>query len=132
MITLTYQGLPQELPDRLIWVDEYQWSPVEKSIRTATNGAMHVHAGKRLAGRPYTLDGQPGRAWVERSVCDLMNTWSADPLAELTLFIRGAARSVIWDSSNGLAFEATPIWVLEDDEHTQDLKYIPMFRFKEK
>ncbi|MEG0920670.1 MAG: hypothetical protein RSD57_14520 [Comamonas sp.] len=132
MITLTYQGVVQELPDRLIWVDEYQWSPVDKAIRTATNGAMHVHVGKRLAGRPYTLNGQIGAAWIERSVCDLLKSWADDPLAELSLFIRGSARTVIWNQEGGLAFEATPIWMLIDGEHTSDLKYIPNFRFKEK
>lgn len=132
MITLTYQGVVQELPDRLIWEDEYQWSPVEKSIRTATNGAMHVHVGKRLAGRPYYLNGQVSKAWIYRPVCDLMQAWSDEPEGELSLFIRGSARTVIWDSSQGPAFQATPIWMLVDGAHDEDLLYLPQFRFKEK
>ena len=132
MITLTYQGVVQELPDRLIWEDEYQWSPVEKSFRTATNGALHVHVGKRLSGRPYFLTGQYAKAVIHRPVCELLQAWSDDPLSELVLFIRGSARTVLWDSSQGAAFQATPIWSVIDGEHDEQMLYIPQFRFKEK
>ena len=36
MITLTYQSTPLELSDRLIWTDEYSWSPVVSEARYGT------------------------------------------------------------------------------------------------
>ena len=45
MISLTYAGLTKPLDDRLIWTNEYAWSPVVTETRTGTNGALHVHVG---------------------------------------------------------------------------------------
>lgn len=50
-ITLTYLGTTAQLGDRLIWSDEFAWSPVEQVTEPGTTGALMVHVGVRSAGR---------------------------------------------------------------------------------
>jgi len=126
MITLTHEGVVAELPDRLLWTDEYAWSPVVTEARTGTNGMLLVHVGTRLAGRPISLDGQGGNAWITRAQCDQMDAWAALPGATFTLVLRGAARTVLL-----IEFQAEPIWKLLDGEHTPELLYVPSFKFIE-
>ena len=131
MITLTYGTTTLELPDRLLWTDEYQWSPVVSEARWGTTGALILHVGTRQAGRPITLDGRASEAWIERALCDQLNVWAALPGAEFELVLRGVARTVVFASSQGAAFEADPIWRVVDSEHTPELLYRPFFRFIE-
>lgn len=126
MITLTYSGATATLSDRLIWTDEYAWSPVVTETRTGTNGALHVHVGKRLAGRPITLDGRGSSAWITRALCDQLQAWAAIPGATFELVLRGTARTVMF-----IEFQADPIWRLEDGEHTYDTRYVTFFKFME-
>ena len=130
MITLTYSGATATLSDRLIWTDEYAWSPVVTETRTGTNGALHVHVGKRLAGRPITLDGRDSSAWITRALCNQLQAWAAIPGAELTLTVRGVARDVVFDHAQG-GFTAEPIWRLLDGEVDAELLYRPTLRFLE-
>jgi len=132
MITLTYGGTTLELPDRLIWTDEYQWSPVVSELRWGTTGALIQHVGARQAGRPITLDGRASQAWISRAMCDQLNAWAALPGAEFELVVRGVARAVRFFSGQGAPFEAETIWpLLFDGEHTPELRYRPFFRFIE-
>ena len=126
MITLTYQTTTLELPDRLIWTDEYHWSPVASEARWGTTGALILHVGKRQAGRPITLDGRDSRAWLPREQVDRLKAWEALPGAQFELVVRGQARTVLL-----LEMTADPIWRLEDGKHTPDLFYVPFFRFLE-
>ena len=126
MITLSLGTEVMALSDRLIWPDEYAWNPVAVEQRTGTNGALHVHVGKRLAGRPITLDGRDSRAWLPRAQCDQLWAWAALPGSTFTLVVRGTARTVLFTE-----FQADPIWRLLDGEHAPDLEYVPFFKFLE-
>ena len=126
MITLTHDGVASELPDRLLWTDEYAWSPVVTETRWGTQGMLQIHVGTRQAGRPISLDGQGGNAWIPRAQCDQMDAWAALPGATFTLLLRGAARTVLL-----IEFQAEPIWKLLDGEHTPELLYVPTFKFIE-
>lgn len=131
MITLTHGGTTLTLPDRLLWVDEYQWSPVATEVRWGTTGAPQLHVGLRQAGRPITLDGRDSEAWIDRTLCDQLEAWAALPGATFTLVLRGQARTVVFDQSQGAAFDATSLWKLLDGEHTGDVLYRPFFKFME-
>lgn len=126
MITLARAGVVAELSDRLLWTDEYQWSPVVTEARWGTQGALMLHVGTRQAGRTITLDGQASAAWITRALCDQLAAWAALPGEAFELVLRGTARSVAL-----LEFQATPIWRLLDGEHTPELLYVPFFKFME-
>lgn len=131
MITLTLAAITLQLSDRLLWVDEYQWSPVATEVRWGTTGAPQVHVGLRQAGRPITLDGRESEAWITRELCDQLNAWAALPGATFSLVLRGLARTVIFNHGQSAAFDATPIWKLLDGEHTGEMLYRPYFKFME-
>ncbi len=131
MITLTHAGAVLELPDRLVWTDEYAWSPVVTATRWGTHGALQMHVGKRQAGRPITLDGKASQAWISRAVCNQLNAWVALPGTVFELVLRGQARAVVFDHDQGAAFEAEPLWRLLDGEHTAELFYRPNLKFME-
>ena len=126
MITLARAGEVLTLSDRLLWTDEYAWTPVVTAQKWGTHGALIVHVGKRKAGRPITLDGRDSRAWIERVQCDKLNAWAALPGAEFSLVVRGQARTVLF-----LEFTADPILRLEDGEIDGQTVYVPLFKFLE-
>ena len=126
MITLAHAGTTLDLSDRLVWTDEYAWSPVATEVRWGTTGAPQIHVGTRQAGRPITLDGRDTKAWITRALCDQLNAWAALPGAAFELTLRGTARSVLL-----IEFQADPIWKLLDGEHTGDVLYRPIFKFME-
>ncbi len=129
-ITLTYLAATVDLGDRLQWVDEYDWSPVEQRTEYSTTGALLVDVGLKLAGRTITLQGTDTAAWMSRALCDTIDGWAALPGIALTLTLRGVARSVMFDHAQK-GFEAQPIWRLADGEITPELLYLPTFRFLE-
>lgn len=127
-ITLTYLGTTAQLGDRLIWSDEFAWSPVEQVTEPGTTGALMVHVGVRSGGRPITLEGTESRAWMSRNLVASLQAWANLPGITLTLVVRGIARQVIFDHERG-GFEAQPIWLIADGEETPDQVFLPTLRF---
>lgn len=95
-------------PD-LYWADENDWSPVQQSVETTITGALDVQVGVRLAGRPITLQPEnESSAWIPRSTVDTLRNWAAQPAKEMTLTLRGSARTVIFRHQD-TALEAQPV-----------------------
>lgn len=130
MITLAYDGTTLDLTDRLVWVDEFGWSPVQQATAWSTTGALLVDVAMKLAGRPITLDGRPSNAWIERSVADAIAAWAQLPAIELQLVLRGVARAVIFDHEKR-GFEAEPLWQLADGQQYSEELMVPVLRFIE-
>jgi len=130
-ITLTYNGTVAQLGERLLWPNEFGWSPVVQKTGPSTTGALLVHVGVRQAGRPITLDGVESRAWIPRSLCESMEIWAALPIPEFTLVLRGVSRKVIFDhGDDGTGgFEAVPVWRIADGHQTPQQVFLPTFRF---
>ena len=51
------------LPRGMVWADEHDWLPVEKTTEYSTTGALLVDAGVRQAGRPITLQADESAGW---------------------------------------------------------------------
>lgn len=129
-ITLTYNGTTANISDRLQWTDEFSWSPVDQATAYSTTGALLVDVALKQAGRPITLVGAETAAWINRALCETLQAWAKLPGIELVLILRGTARTVMFDHEKG-GFSAQPIWKLEDGEITDELVYLPTFRFFE-
>ena len=127
-ITLTYNGTTATLSDRLQWVDEFAWSPVEQATAYSTTGALLVDVAVKQSGQPITLEGTNTNAWITRALCSTLQAWAALPGIELALVLRGTTHAVIFDHAQG-GFAAQPIWRLADGEITPELFYRPTFRF---
>jgi hypothetical protein len=127
-ITLTHNSTTAHLSERLLWTDEYRWSPVEQVVDTGTTGKPLIHVGLRQGGRPITLEGTESNAWITRALCETLQAWEALPGAVFALVLRGTTHQVIFDHAAG-GFEAQPIWRLADGQQTPDQVYLPTFRF---
>ena len=127
-ITLTYNGTTAHLSDRLQWVGEFAWSPVEQATAYSTTGALLVDVAVKQSGQPITLEGTDTNAWITRALCSTLQAWAALPGIELALVLRGTTHAVIFDHAQG-GFAAQPIWRLADGEITPELFYRPTFRF---
>lgn len=130
MITLTYQDTTIELSDRLLWVNEMEWSEIDQATEYATNGALMVDQAEKLAGRSIELDGSDSQAWITRALCLQIRQWRRIRNAQFTLLLRGEPRLVIFDHEKG-GFSAQPIWKLVEGELTGEVNYRPVFRFLE-
>lgn len=130
MITLTKAATSIELSDRLEWIDEFDWSPVEQSTAYSTTGALLVDVAVKLAGRPITLQGTATAAWITRELCATLQAWAAEAGTQFTLNLRGTARTVIFDHARG-GFAAVPLWPLLDGEQDAGDLLVPTFRFLE-
>ena len=68
MADLTLDGLM--LPDGLLWIDEFDYTPVKQVIKSMLDGSLLIQEGVALAGRPISLQGTENRGWVKKSVLD--------------------------------------------------------------
>jgi hypothetical protein len=74
------------LPSDLIWVDEFDWTPIEQTKSYTLTGSLVIESGQKQAGRPITLVGGDNAAWATRDqVSALFAKLSGDPTMTLTL-----------------------------------------------
>lgn len=129
MTTLAVGPTSVELPDELVWVDEFAWSAVEQTESRSLTGARIVQRGMKQGGRPITLrppDDQAG--WITRAVLDQLRAWVQMPGLQLTLTLRGEAR-VVEFRYNEAAVEAEAL-VPYDDVQAGDF-YLATIRLLE-
>ena len=109
-----------ELPDDLLWVNEFDWNPVEQSQERSLNGALLVQEQGKQYGRSIVLSGGEEAGWVSRSVViDLFALSSiANKVMTLTLadlrqysVIFDRSRAALWNPSRScpLTFPVTAI-----------------------
>ncbi|MBS3953620.1 MAG: hypothetical protein KGZ88_11790 [Methylomicrobium sp.] len=56
-----------ELPKDLVWVDEFDWTPVQQSETYTLTGALVLESGVKQAGRTITLSGTDS-GWADRAL----------------------------------------------------------------
>lgn len=99
------------LPDDLLWIDEFLYSPVAQSRDISLAGSLIVQSMIATAGRPVTLSGDADYAWATRQlVQDLSDYCATDPQMVLTL-TDGRVFNVRFlqpDGSNPGAASSTP------------------------
>ena len=54
------------LPSGLIWVDEFDWSPIQQSTARSVAGSLFVDSGTKTKGRPIRLQGEDNAGWIDR------------------------------------------------------------------
>lgn len=116
MITLVYQSTTLQLDPDLYWADENNWSPVEQSTQRTVTGALIVSNSARVGGRPISL--QPvddASAWMQRGTLETLRSWAAVAGREMTLTLRGQARTVVFRHTDG-AIDAEPVFHFSDTD----------------
>lgn len=134
-ITLTHPtagagGTPLQLdlPEDLLWTDEFTWQQVEQKTEYTTTGALIVDSSAKQAGRPITLEGGETYAWCQRGPLNTLRNWAAQAGQTFTLTLRGVGRTVIFNHGNG-ALSASPI--LDYAEPVDSDPYQIVIRFLE-
>lgn len=108
-ITLAYTTTTLTLDPDLYWSDENDWHAVEQTTQRTVTGALIVSSSSRVAGRPITLQPQDDvSAWMSRQTLETLRSWAAVPGRQMTLTLRGTARTVIFRHQE-TAIEATPV-----------------------
>lgn len=113
MSTLTDGTLTVELPDALMWSDEFAWQAVQQTVTRGLDGTLILQEGLKQAGRPVTLAAPGEGGWVTRADVDRLYALSAVAGQVMTLTLRGVPMSVTWRHSD-TALDASPITPLED------------------
>lgn len=96
------------LPVDMTWIDEFNWSPVQRATEYSVTGALIVDVAEKLAGRPITLKGEAAAGWMRRSALLALYALAADPdVASRTLTLGdGRVFTVAFDDD---PIEAEPI-----------------------
>ncbi|KEQ17129.1 hypothetical protein [Endozoicomonas numazuensis] len=98
------------LPDDLLWINEFDWNPVEQSQDRSLTGGLLIQEQSKRFGRPIELNGGEEVAWVSRSV--VVNLLALSQIANkiMTLTLPDLRQySVIFDRSSGAPIEAQQI-----------------------
>lgn len=114
-ITLSDGTTTLPLDSDLYWADENSWAPVGQTAQRTITGALIVSASQRVGGRPITL--QPvdeNSAWMTRATVEQLRNWAAVPGKQLTLTLRGVARTVVFRHHEGNAIEDSPVMHYSD------------------
>ena len=98
------------LPDDLLWINEFDWNPVEQSTERSLTGALLVQEQQMKFGRPIELSGGIEAGWVSRST--VVNLLALSQIANkiMTLTLPDLRKySVIFDRQSGSPVEARQI-----------------------
>ena len=98
------------LPDDLLWINEFEWNPVEQTTERSLTGALLVQEGQLSHGRPIVLSGGSEAGWVSRLT--VKNLFALSKAANKTMSLTlpdGRQFSVIFDRSNGNHVEAQQV-----------------------
>ena len=99
------------LPDDLLWVNEFDWNPVEQSTERSLSGALLVQEQAKKFGRSIELSGGPEAGWVSRSTA--VNLLALSQIANKVMTLRLAdlrEYSVIFDRQEGRPIEAQQVF----------------------
>lgn len=85
-----------QIPRGMLWVDEFNWVPVEKTAEYSTTGALLLDVGTKLAGQPITLQAVENQGWFRRG-----------PLQELLALASDAEGVYTFTHADGRAYLVT-------------------------
>lgn len=97
-----------ELPDDLLWADEYGPAPVLQTARRRLDGGLRLYARPLIGGRPVTLIAAED-AWLTRAQADALAALAAVPGAGYALSLRGQSFQVMFRHDDAPALELRPL-----------------------
>lgn len=95
----------------LVWSDEFNWNPVERSAEYSLTGAIITKEQAKLAGRPITLEAKSefrGLIWMPRTTIEALYTKSQTLNTTMILTLSDARTFNVRFREDG--FEATPVY----------------------
>ncbi|HOW75590.1 MAG TPA: hypothetical protein PK959_06620 [Candidatus Competibacteraceae bacterium] len=97
------------LPQGLVWVDEFDWTPLAQSTGYSLTGALIVEQAEKQTGRPITLLGGIEFAWMTRAEVIALKT-GLDAGTAMTLTLHDSRTfTVLPAGDEPLSVSALPI-----------------------
>ena len=110
----------------LIWTDEFQWTPVDRSVKYSLTGAPILSEQTRLAGRPITLNSKPesqselsgsnSLIWMNRATVKALYTKASTIGLTMTLTLHDGRTFTVAFREDG--FNAKPVRHIAPHEDT--------------
>lgn len=66
------------LEDGFLWLDEFDWKPIEQKLERAIDGTAIIQEGRKVSGRPISLmpaDSEMG--WIQLKHLRQVQAWSS-------------------------------------------------------
>lgn len=98
-----------QLPRGMLWIDEFNWSAVEKAAEYSVTGALLIDAATKLAGRPLTLQGTSDAGWIERGVLKALRALAAADAVGVHVLTLADGRIFNVQFAPGEPIEAAPV-----------------------
>ncbi|MFV0678632.1 hypothetical protein [Variovorax sp. tm] len=115
-----------QIPRGMVWVDEFAWNAVEKSLGYSVTGAALIDAAVRLAGQPITLQGEVEAGWIKRGALKALKALNeADAVGEHALVLADG-RAFTVQFAPGVAVEGKPL--ARPELPAEDYPYIATVR----
>lgn len=104
-----------QLPSDLLWLNEFSWSPLTKSVSRSLSGAQLVQTAVKNQGRPITLSGS--HAWITRANVLALKALAEAPNATYTLTLADTRVFSVMFEDNGFIADAIYPIDLPDAAH---------------
>lgn len=98
-----------QLPDGLVWTDEFAAQAVSQTVRRALDGSLVVFYGQTSGGLPITLESEPDAGWMTRAQVEAVKLLADSPGGVFLLELRGQTWQVMFRHQDPPAFEAKPL-----------------------
>ena len=98
------------LPDDLLWINEFNWNPIEQQANRSLSGALLVQEQTLLYGRSIILSGGQEVGWVKRSTVAEVLALNLVPNRVMVLTLPDNRQfSVIFDRQNGSPIQSQQV-----------------------
>ena len=111
------------LPEQMIWVDQYAYSPVSGQMNRTLAGGLAIFNQGAVEGRPITLEARDGVAWLTQAQVDSLVTMAGQVAATFTLVFDGNSYDVQFSHHSPPAIDFAPLWPF-DPNYTGLIKLI--------
>lgn len=102
---ITLDGI--QLPDQLVWDDEFAWSPANQQITLTLTGAQFIQESA-ASGRPISLL-HTDKAWITRAALSQLKAKEAQLGLQMTLTMHDGRRFLVMFKRDPNGVEADPV-----------------------
>lgn len=95
-----------QLPDGLVWTDEYAAQSVAQTVRRTLDGGLVVFYGQQAGGLAITLESEADAGWLTRAQVEALKLRADSPGGVFLLELRGQVFQVMFRHHEPPAFEA--------------------------
>lgn len=96
------------LPSGMLWVDEFSWTAVQRSVDRSITGAQIIDVATKVEGRTITLQGAPDQGWIRRATLLEVQALAHEPDGRYPLVLANGETFTVMFAAD-TAIDAQPI-----------------------